>query len=89
MGGHVLLQGIFPAQGLNPGLPHCWRILYRLNHQGSPIYSTFHDIPYIYRGGFPGDAVVKNLPARQETPVLIYSHTNTKMGIRLNTRGMN
>ena len=23
-----LLQGIFPAQGLNPGLPHCRRILY-------------------------------------------------------------
>lgn len=53
MGGHVLLQGIFPAQGLNPGLPHCWRILYRLNHQGSQIYSTFHDIPYIYGGVLP------------------------------------
>ena len=23
------------TQGSNPGLPHCWRILYRLNHQGS------------------------------------------------------
>ena len=22
-----LLQGIFPTQGSNPGLPHCWRIL--------------------------------------------------------------
>ena len=29
-------MGIFPTQGLNPGLPHCRRILYRLNHQGSP-----------------------------------------------------
>ena len=26
-----LLQGIFPTQGLNPGLPHCRRILYRLS----------------------------------------------------------
>ena len=23
VGGHFLLQGIFPMQGLNPGLPHC------------------------------------------------------------------
>ena len=30
-----LLQGIFPTQGLNQGLPHCRRILYQLNHQGS------------------------------------------------------
>ena len=28
-----LLQGIFPTQGSNPGLPHCRRILYRLSHQ--------------------------------------------------------
>ena len=33
---HALLQGIFPTQGLNPGLPHCRRILYHLNHHGSP-----------------------------------------------------
>ena len=28
MGCHVLLQGIFSTQGLNPGLPHCRWILY-------------------------------------------------------------
>ena len=33
---HALLQGIFPTQGLNPGLPHCRRILYQLSHKGSP-----------------------------------------------------
>ena len=32
----ALLQGIFPTQGLNPGLPPCRRILYQLSHQGSP-----------------------------------------------------
>ena len=32
----ALLQGIFPALDLNPGLPHCRQILYCLNHQGSP-----------------------------------------------------
>ena len=26
---------IFPAQGSNPGLPHCRQTLYRLSHQGS------------------------------------------------------
>ena len=30
------LQGIFPTQGSNPGLPHCRWILYQLIHQGSP-----------------------------------------------------
>ena len=31
-----LLQGIFPSQGWNPGLPHCTWILYQLSHKGSP-----------------------------------------------------
>ena len=31
-----ILQGIFPTQGLNPGLPHWRQILYHLSHQGSP-----------------------------------------------------
>ena len=33
---HLLLQRIFPTQGLNPGLPHCRQTLYRLSHPGSP-----------------------------------------------------
>ena len=36
VGGLCLLQGIFPTQGLNPGLPHCRHILYQLSHKGSP-----------------------------------------------------
>ena len=36
VGCHALLQGIFPTQGSNPGLPHCRQILYCLNHQRSP-----------------------------------------------------
>ena len=31
-----LLQGTFPTQGSNPGLPHCRRILYQPSHKGSP-----------------------------------------------------
>ena len=30
---HFLLQGIFPTQWSNPGLPHCRRILYQLRHK--------------------------------------------------------
>ena len=36
VGSRTLLQGIFPTQGLNPGLPHCRQILYQLSHWGSP-----------------------------------------------------
>ena len=35
-GCHALLQGIFPIQGSNPGLPHGRQILYWLSHQESP-----------------------------------------------------
>ena len=38
VGSRFLLQGIFPIQGSNPGLPHCRQTLYQLNHQGSPYY---------------------------------------------------
>ena len=36
VGSLSLLQGIFPTQGWNPGLPHCRQILYQLSHKGSP-----------------------------------------------------
>ena len=36
VGSLSLLQGIFPTQGSNPGLPHCEQILYQLSHRGSP-----------------------------------------------------
>ena len=36
VGCHSLLQGIFPTQGSNLGLPHCRQTLYHLSQQGSP-----------------------------------------------------
>ena len=33
VGSFFLLQGIFPTQGLNPGLLHCRQILYQLRHR--------------------------------------------------------
>ena len=39
VGSLSLLQGIFPTQGSNPGLPHCRWILYQLSYQGSYTYT--------------------------------------------------
>ena len=61
---HSLLQWIFPTQRSNLGLPHCRWILYRLNHQGSPVHMCVcvcvcnslidHNIsPYFYDSKFP------------------------------------
>jgi len=36
VGCHALLQGIFQAQGSNPGLLYCRQILYHISHQESP-----------------------------------------------------
>ena len=35
VGSLSLLQGTFPTQGSNPGLPRCGQILYQLSYQGS------------------------------------------------------
>ena len=37
VGCHFLLQGIFPTQASNPGLPHCRQTLYHLSHQRRPF----------------------------------------------------
>ena len=43
-GCHSLLQGIFPTQGSNLGLPYHRRILYRLSRQGSQSISKSFDV---------------------------------------------
>ena len=48
-----LLQGIFPTQGSNPGLPHCRRILYQLNHKGSPRILEWVAYPFSSRSSQP------------------------------------
>ena len=53
VGCHVLFQGIFPTQGLNPGLPHCRQILYSLSHQGRPRMLEWVAISLL-QGIFPG-----------------------------------
>ena len=36
VGSLSLLQGIFPTQGSNPGLPHCRQVHYQLSYKESP-----------------------------------------------------
>ena len=38
IGSCSFLQGIFPIQGLNPGLQHCRQILYQLSHREAQEY---------------------------------------------------
>ena len=40
-----LLQGIFPTQGSNPGLPPCRQILYQLSHKKTQEYWSGQPIP--------------------------------------------
>ena len=40
VGCHFLLQGIFPTQGLNLGLPHCKQILYWVSYKESPLMQS-------------------------------------------------
>ena len=51
MGSLSLLQGIFPTQGSNPGLPHCRRFLYQLSHKGSP--GILQWVAYHFFSGLP------------------------------------
>ena len=44
------LQGIFPTQWSNPGLPHCRWILYQLSHKGSPRILEW--VTYPFSSGF-------------------------------------
>ena len=46
VGSLSLLQGIFPTQGSNPGVPHCRWILYQLSHKGSPTIPEWVAYPF-------------------------------------------
>ena len=48
-----LLQGIFPTQGSNPGLPHCRRILYQLSYKGNPRILEWVAYPFSSRSSQP------------------------------------
>ena len=47
VGSYSFLQGVFPTQGLNPGLPHCRWSLYQLSYQGNPLFSGNDQILFL------------------------------------------
>ena len=53
VGSRSLLQGIFPTQESNPGLPHCRQILYQLNPKGSPTIMEWVAWPFSSRSSRP------------------------------------
>ena len=65
VGSLSLLQGIFPTQGSNPGLPHCRQILHQVSHKGSPRKLEWMAYPFSNPGIKPGS------PALQEDSLLI------------------
>ena len=55
VGSLSLLQGIFPTQGSNSGLPHCRWILYQLSHKGSPRILKWVAYPFSSGSSQPGN----------------------------------
>ena len=53
VGSLSLLQGIFPIQGSDPGLPHCRWILYQPRHQGSPRILEWVAYPFSSGSSWP------------------------------------
>ena len=53
VGSCFCLQGIFPTQELNSGLPHCGPILYQLRYQGSPRILGWVAYPFSSRSSWP------------------------------------
>ena len=69
VGSRSLLQGIFPTQGLNPGLLHCRRILYQLSQQGSPRMLEWVAYPFSSGSSLPWNQTLP-YPRMQGSPEL-------------------
>ena len=54
VGSHSFLQGIFPTQGLNPGLLYCSQILYHLSHQENSRRLEWVAYPFSSGSSYPG-----------------------------------
>ena len=53
VGSLSVLQGIFPTQGLNPGLPQCRQILYQLSPKWSPRILEWVAYPFSIKSSQP------------------------------------
>ena len=78
VGSLSLLQGIFPTQGLIPGLLYCRQILHQLSHKGSPRILEWVAYPFssgsswsrnqtrvsCIAGGFSTNWAIREIPVR-------------------------
>ena len=69
VGGHSLLQGIFPTQGLTLGLPHCRQILYHLESQFSSVAQSCPNLCDPMDCRMPGFTVHHQIPDLTQTHV--------------------
>ena len=82
-------KGIFPTQGLNPGLLHCRQILYQLSHKGSPRILEWVAYPFSSGSSLPSNRTgvsciaggfFTNWAMREAhiyTYIYIHTHTHT------------
>jgi hypothetical protein len=67
VGSLSLLQGVFPTQGSNPGLPHCRQVLYDPSHQGNPrmlewvAYPFSRDMMTVILSNLPASKLIFHL----------------------------
>ena len=76
VGSLSFLQGIFPTQGLNPGLTHCRQILYQLSHKGSPRILEWVAYPFSRGSSQPG--IEPRFPTLQVDSLLAEPQEKTK-----------
>ena len=82
VGSLSLLQGIFPTQGANPGLPHCRRILQQLSHKGSPRILEWVTFPFSSRSSWPRNRTRVSCIAGYSLPAeLSGKHTEKQEGL--------
>ena len=62
-GCHALIQGIFPTQASNPGLPHCRKILFSLRLQISPRIPEW--VACLSPGNLPNPGIEPGFPELQ------------------------
>ena len=72
-GSLFLLQGIFPTQGLNSGVPHCRWILYQLSHKGTQVQPVNKSLilssnnpQSCYLGSYQAPGIWSSLPRHLE-----------------------
>ena len=79
VGCHFLLQGMFPTQESNPGLPHCRRILYQMSPREVVFHLTFFFISHLTFILFPMSIVL--LASSWNSYIFLkatYTHTHIK-----------